>query len=794
MQIQLLPLRGVTIFPHMLVHLDVGRKSSIKALEKAMEEDSNIFLVAQKEADIDKPKINELYRVGTLSKINKMVKLPGGIFRILVEGMQRAELKKIISSDPYYEVEIELMEKEELLDMELAALRRKLIEKFDEYVKISEKVSPESRESVADIEEPGELADTVISYLPLNVAQKQMVLEVVDCKIRIENIIEIIHRELEIQELEKKVGLRVNQQVDKMQKDFYLREKIKAIQIELGEDKKDEIESYRKNIKKARLPKEAKKKALKEVARLENMPAGAAETIIIRNYLDWLLDLPWSVVTKDKIDLENVQQVLDEDHCGLDYVKERIIEFLAVRQLSAETKSPILCFVGPPGVGKTSLAKSIARAMDRNFTRISLGGVRDEAEIRGHRSTYVGAMPGRIIQGVHQAKSKNPVFLIDEIDKLSSDFRGDPSAAMLEVLDPEQNNTFSDHFIEVAFDLSQVFFINTANLKANLPQALLDRMEVIHISGYTEEEKLQIAKRHLIPKQLKENGLTTENLKISEGAMLSIIREYTREAGVRNLDRSIASICRKIARAVVKNYSYFQRITRQNLHQYLGAPRYRYGVVENEHQVGTSTGLAWSEAGGEILSVEVTLMRGKGRVTLTGKLGDVMQESARAALSYIRSRTEHLQIEEDFYEKYDIHIHVPEGAISKDGPSAGIAMVVALVSAITGGPINKDYALTGEVTLRGKVLPVGGVKEKLLAAHRAGVNKVILPAENRKDLHEIPANVRKKLECICVEHMDEVLPKVLLDWGKRALVEDENLGKHKEDSTSINRDGSTFGH
>jgi ATP-dependent Lon protease len=604
---------------------------------------------------------------------------------------------------------------------------------------------------------------------------------------------------MEILEIERKINLRVRKQMEKTQKEYYLREQMKAIQKELGEkdERMAEAEEYREKIAEAALPEEVEEKAIKEVERLEKMPPAAAEGTVIRTYLDWLLEMPWSEETEDRLDLDMAEQILDEDHYGLVKVKERIIEYLAVRQLADKLKGPILCLVGPPGVGKTSLAKSVARALERNFVRISLGGVRDEAEIRGHRRTYIGALPGRIIQGMRQAKSKNPVFLMDEIDKMSTDFRGDPSSALLEVLDPEQNSAFSDHYIEVPFDLSQVMFLTTGNTTYNIPQPLLDRMELIHIPGYTEEDKVEIARQYLIPKQLKEHGLTEQNLEISEGTVRRIIREYTREAGVRNLERNVSAICRKVAREVVKDREIHIRLTKKNLQKYLGVPRYRYGSAEKENEIGVGTGLAWTESGGDILSIEVTLMKGKGKMTLTGQLGDVMQESAKAAMSYIRSRAESLGLEESFYEDIDIHIHVPEGAIPKDGPSAGITLATALASALTRIPIRNDVAMTGEITLRGRVLPIGGVKEKMLAAHRAGIKYMLMPAENRRDLSDIPANVRRKVEVKLVEHMDEVLDMALVE-PVCSKCQDGKLSNEKQHNIDIkeeneNRD-SAFQH
>jgi len=618
---------------------------------------------------------------------------------------------------------------------------------------------------VVNLEEPGRLCDTIASHLALRIEEKQELLEAVDILERMEKLSGFLAKELEIVELERKINVRVRKQMEKTQKEYYLREQIKAIQKELGEkdERVAEAEEYRQKIAEAKLPKEVEEKALKEVERLEKMPPLAAESTVVRNYLDWLVALPWSKSTRDRLDLQLAEQILDEDHYGLKNVKERILEYLAIRKLSKKLKGPILCFVGPPGVGKTSLGKSIARALERKFVRISLGGVRDEAEIRGHRRTYVGALPGRIIHGMRNAGSKNPVFLLDEVDKMSMDFRGDPSAALLEVLDPEQNNSFSDHYIEIPFDLSNVMFITTANIQHNIPRPLLDRMELITISGYTEEEKVQIALRHLLPKQLAQHGLTAGMLVISENTIRKIIREYTRESGVRNLERELAAVCRKAARQIVTKNAKKVRVTTQNLGQFLGAPRYRYGVAEKDDLVGTATGLAWTEAGGDTLNIEVTLYKGSGRLILTGKLGEVMKESAQAGYSYVRSRAGVLGIEEDFFEKNDIHVHIPEGAIPKDGPSAGITMACALASALTGRKVRHEVAMTGEVTLRGRVLPVGGIKEKVLAAHRAGIKTILLPRENEKDLEDIPKKIKIQLNFVFVEHMDEVLEEALLE-------------------------------
>ncbi|MGI6285327.1 Lon protease 1 [Moorella humiferrea] len=760
----LLPLRGVIVFPYTVIHLDVGRERSINAIEEAMLKDRVIFLAMQKEAQDDDPGEDDIYATGTVAEIKQLLKLPGGTIRILVEGIRRGKIKEYLSHDPCLKVEIEEAPDAVETSNEIDALMRCLIDEFETYVKMSKKIPPETVVAVVSLEEPGRLADVVASHLNLKLTDKQAVLEAVDIKERLNLLCEILAREKEILELERKINLRVRKQMEKTQKEYYLREQIKAIQKELGEkdERAAEVEELRQKIDAARLPKEVRERALKEVERLEKMPPMVAEATVVRNYLDWLLSLPWNKQTRDRLDIKVAERILDEDHYGLKEVKDRILEYLAIRQLAKKMKGPIICFVGPPGVGKTSLAKSIARALQRKFVRISLGGVRDEAEIRGHRRTYVGALPGRIIQGMKQAGTKNPVFLLDEIDKLSSDFRGDPASALLEVLDPEQNHMFSDHYIEAPFDLSRVMFITTANVEYSIPRPLLDRMEVIRIPGYTEEEKVKIAALHLVPKQLKEHGLKKEQLEISENALRRIVREYTREAGVRNLERQIATICRKTARDIVSGKTKAVKISAGNLEDYLGIPRYRHTEALQNDMVGVANGLAWTEAGGEVLNVEVSVMKGKGNLTLTGKLGDVMKESAYAGFSYIRSRAEELGLEADFHEKYDLHIHVPEGAIPKDGPSAGITMATAMASALTGIPVKGNLAMTGEITLRGRVLPVGGIKEKVLAAHRAGVKNVILPRENEKNLEDIPPNIRRKLNFIFVEHMDEVLKEALV--------------------------------
>ncbi len=762
--IPLLPLRGILVFPYMIIHLDVGREKSISALEEAMVQDRLIMLATQKDAQNDAPEPEDIFSVGTVAEIKQLLKLPGGTIRVLVEGLHRGEIEEFTSFDPYYEVQICEFDEDESKTPEIEALTRTAINQFEQWVKLSKKIPPETLVSVVVVEEPGRLTDLIASHLSLKIEDKQTLLEAVGITARLERLCEILGREMEILELEKKIHIRVRKQMEKTQKEYYLREQLKAIQKELGEkdDRMAEVEEYRDRLKKQDLPKEVAEKISKEIDRLEKMPASVAESGVIRTYLDWLLALPWNVETEDRLDINLAEEILNEDHYGLEKVKERILEYLSIRKLTQKMKGPILCLVGPPGVGKTSLARSIARAMERKFVRISLGGVRDEAEIRGHRRTYVGAMPGRIIQGMRTVGSKNPVFLMDEIDKMSADFRGDPSSALLEVLDPEQNNTFSDHYIELPYDLSRVLWVVTANVKHNIPRPLLDRMEVISIAGYTEEEKAEIAKRYLIPKQTTDHGLTDKQITFSEGTIQKIIREYTREAGVRSLERNIANLCRKAARKIVQNQGPVIKITAQNLHTFLGAPKYRHAQVEEISQVGVATGLAWTEVGGEVLPVEISTMKGKGKLTLTGQMGDVMQESAQAGFSYIRSRAKELGIEEDFHEKLDIHIHLPEGAIPKDGPSAGITMATAIASALTGKAIKSELAMTGEITLRGRVLPVGGIKEKVLAAHRAGIKQVMLPKENKRDLDEIPANVKRNLDFFLVEHMDEVLKNAMV--------------------------------
>ena len=763
-QLPLLPLRGVVVFPYMVIPLNVGREKSIKALEEAMVDDRIILLAAQKQEKTDNPQPEDIYSIGTIAEIKQLLKLPDGTIRVVVEGLARARIDSYEQMDPYYQVKYTKLDDIEDKTLEIEALMRSTIYQFEQYIKLSKRIPPETLASVVSVEEPGRLADIIASYLTLKVADKQYILEAVSSKQRLENLSEILGKEMELLELERKIHSRVRKQMEKTQKEYYLREQLKAIQKELGEkdERQAETEELRERIAELNLPESVAEKVLKEVEKLEKMPAMSAEAVVVRNYLDTVLSLPWTNKTEDNLDIKEAEKILDEDHYGLEKVKERILEFLAIRKLTQKIKGPILCLVGPPGVGKTSLGKSVARALGRKFVRISLGGVRDEAEIRGHRRTYVGAMPGRIIQGMKQAGSANPVFLLDEIDKMSMDFRGDPSAALLEVLDPEQNNTFSDHYLEIPFDLSEVMFITTANAMHNIPRPLLDRMEVIYVSGYTEDEKVKIAEKYLIPKLIKDHGLQPENLNLMESPLRMVIRNYTREAGVRNLERNLANICRKAAKEIVSEGVNQVKVTSQNLHKFLGPLKYRHAIAEKENEIGVATGLAWTETGGDILSIEVTVMPGKGRLTLTGKLGDVMKESAQAAFSYVRSKAEQLGIESDFHEKNEVHIHVPEGAIPKDGPSAGITMATALASALTNRPVKKDVAMTGEITLRGRVLPIGGLKEKLLAAHRAGIKTALVPLENKKDLDDIPANVKKRLRIVLVEQLDQVLEEALV--------------------------------
>ncbi|WP_046215726.1 endopeptidase La [Paenibacillus wulumuqiensis] len=760
----LLPLRGLLVYPSMVLHLDVGRDKSVKALEKAMVDDNLILLCSQSEVNIEEPSQDEIFKIGTIAKVRQMLKLPNGTMRVLVEGLERAEVIEYTDNEEYYEVQARELPEEENNDPEVHALMRTVLTEFEHYINLSKKVTPETMAAVSDIEEPGRLADVITSHLVIKIKDKQHILEAIDVHVRLERLLDILHNEREVLELERKISQRVKKQMEKTQREYYLREQMKAIQKELGEKegRAGEAEELRQQLAELTVPEKIQEKIEKEIDRLEKTPANSAEGGIIRNYLDWLLSLPWDKRTTDDLDLHHAERILNEDHYGLDKPKERVLEYLAVQKLVKKLKGPILCLVGPPGVGKTSLARSIAKSLGREFVRISLGGVRDEAEIRGHRRTYVGAMPGRIIQGMRNAGSMNPVFLLDEIDKMASDFRGDPSAALLEVLDPEQNNTFSDHFVEVPFDLSNVMFVTTANSVQSIPRPLLDRMEMLYIPGYTELEKLQIGRQYLLPKQTGEHGLTTEQLEVGEDTLLKVVREYTRESGVRNLEQQIAALCRKAARAIVSDELEKVTITPEDIKDYLGVPKFRYGLVEKEDQIGSVTGLAWTEVGGETLTIEVTVVPGSGKLMLTGKLGDVMKESAQAAFSYTRSKADELDIPADFYEKNDIHIHIPEGAIPKDGPSAGITIATALISALTGRYVSKEVAMTGEITLRGRVLPIGGLKEKTLAAHRAGYKKILLPQDNERDLKDIPDSIKDELTFVPVSTMDQVLEHALL--------------------------------
>ncbi|PGL40463.1 endopeptidase La [Bacillus cereus] len=762
--VPLLPLRGVLVYPTMVLHLDVGRDKSIQALEQAAMDENIIFLAMQKEMNIDDPKEDDIYSVGTVAKVKQMLKLPNGTLRVLVEGLHRAEVIEFIEEENVVQVSIKTVTEEVEDDLEEKAFMRTLLEHFEQYIKVSKKVSNETFATVADVEEPGRLADLIASHLPIKTKQKQEILEIVSVKERLQTLISIIQDEQELLSLEKKIGQKVKRSMERTQKEYFLREQMKAIQTELGdkEGKGGEVEELREKIEQSGMPEETMKAALKELDRYEKLPASSAESGVIRNYIDWLLALPWTEATEDIIELAHSEEILNNDHYGLEKVKERVLEYLAVQKLTNSLKGPILCLVGPPGVGKTSLARSIATSLNRNFVRVSLGGVRDESEIRGHRRTYVGAMPGRIIQGMKKAKTVNPVFLLDEIDKMSNDFRGDPSAALLEVLDPEQNHNFSDHYIEEPYDLSKVMFVATANTLSSIPGPLLDRMEIISIAGYTELEKVHIAREHLLPKQLKEHGLRKGNLQVRDEALLEIIRYYTREAGVRTLERQIAKVCRKVAKIIVTAERKRIVVTEKKIVDLLGKHIFRYGQAEKTDQVGMATGLAYTAAGGDTLAIEVSVAPGKGKLILTGKLGDVMKESAQAAFSYIRSRAEELQIDPNFHEKNDIHIHVPEGAVPKDGPSAGITMATALISALTGIPVSKEVGMTGEITLRGRVLPIGGLKEKTLSAHRAGLTKIILPAENEKDLDDIPESVKENLTFVLASHLDEVLEHALV--------------------------------
>ena len=765
----LLALRGIIVFPGMTVNLDVGRDKSINAVNAAMQLDKKILLVTQRDAETADPKREELYNYGVVAEIKQLLKLPSGAIRILIQGLERAELTSLIDApfkDTYLEgfaMPVASVEPEE--NSETEAMRRVLLQSFEKWLVTGKKVTTEVMLNFKNITTAGEIADIIAGYLTISIDEKEELLELADVKERMHKLHTFLCKELEIAELEKNITQEVRKQIEKNQREYYLREQIKVINKELGEgdERQAEVDEYKKQMEGRDLPPEVADKINKELDRLYKMPPMMAESGVIRNYVETLLALPWGIYGKDNFDLKHAEKVLNKEHYGLEKVKERILEYLAVRALTKSGKGPILCLVGPPGVGKTSLAQSVARAIDRKFTRMSLGGVHDEAEIRGHRRTYIGSMPGRIIHGMQTCGVMNPVFLLDEVDKMSSDFRGDPASALLEVLDPEQNNTFSDHYVEIPFDLSQVFWIVTANTVETIPPALLDRMEVVQLSSYTEDEKVKIAELHLLPKERQNNGLTAKTLSITEDALRMIIRGYTREAGVRNLERKISAVCRKTALRIVNGEAKSSKVTAKNLHKYLGKVIYLEDDVSLEAAAGICTGLAWTRVGGELLKVEVVACKGKGHLALTGQLGDVMKESAQAGYTYIRSRADELGLDKDFYETTDIHIHLPEGAIPKDGPSAGITMATAMISALTGRKVKKNLAMTGEITLSGRVLPVGGIKEKFLAAHRYGVKTIIMPAKNEQDLEELPANVRAKMHFIPVKHMDEVLKIALED-------------------------------
>ena len=782
-----LPLRDIVVFPNMIVPLFVGREKSVRALEAVMQGDKEILLVAQKDASVDEPGADDIYRYGAVSNVLQLLKLPDDTVKVLVEGRRRARISGLTDNTDFFEAQAEILEEATPDEQSVQALMRSVQEQFEQYVKVSRKVPNEVLATVEKIDDASKLADTVAQHLQLKLSDKQELLEILSIEDRLEQVLSRMNGELDVIQVEKKIRGRVKRQMEKTQREYYLNEQMKAIQRELGDgdEERNELDELEERIRKTKLSKEAREKADAELKKLKNMSPMSAEATVVRNYLDWLLSIPWGSKGRVKKDINAAEAVLNDDHYGLEKVKERILEYLAVQQRAKKLKGPILCLVGPPGVGKTSLGKSIAQATGREFVRLSLGGVRDEAEIRGHRRTYIGSMPGKIIQSMKKAKKSNPLFLLDEVDKLGADFRGDPSSALLEVLDPEQNHTFQDHYLEVDYDLSDVMFVCTANT-LRMPQPLLDRMEIIRLSGYTEDEKVEIAKRHLVPKQVKDHGLKKGEWEISDNALRDLIRYYTREAGVRNLEREIANLARKAVKEIVTDKVEQVKVTVRNLDKYAGVKRFRYGVMEDEDMIGVTTGLAWTEVGGELLSIEAVMLPGKGRMTITGKLGDVMQESVQAAKSYVRSRSLSIGVIPPTFDKRDIHIHVPEGATPKDGPSAGIAMVTSIVSVLTQIPVRRDIAMTGEVTLRGRVLPIGGLKEKLLAAHRAGIKTVLIPRDNEKDLQDIPENVKRDLEIIPVATVDDVLPRALtqpltaVEWDEEAY-EAERLAAQRGD-------------
>jgi ATP-dependent Lon protease len=764
-----LALRDVVVYPHMVIPLFVGREKSIRCLEAAMEKDKQIFLVAQKDAAVDEPEVTDIYTIGTIATILQLLKLPDGTVKVLVEGNQRGKIDKFVNTDDFFIADVLSSEETELAESEQEVLIRSAISQFEGYVKLNKKIPPEVLTSLSGIEDAARLADTMAAHMPLKLSEKQKVLEMLGITERLEYLMALMESEIDLLQVERKIRTRVKKQMEKSQREYYLNEQMKAIQKELGEldEAPDEFEALKQKITDAKMSEEAQKKATTELAKLKMMSPMSAEATVVRSYIEWLTSVPWAKRSVVKKDLAAADKILDDDHYGLDKVKERIIEYLAVQQRVKKLKGPILCLVGPPGVGKTSLGQSIARATGRKYVRMALGGVRDEAEIRGHRRTYIGSMPGKMVQKMAKVGVKNPLFLLDEIDKMSSDMRGDPSSALLEVLDPEQNNKFSDHYLEVDYDLSDVMFVATSNTM-NIPGPLLDRMEVIHLSGYTEDEKLNIATQHLLDKQITRNGLKKGELVIDESAIVGIIRYYTREAGVRNLEREISKICRKAVKNILLGKNVTEVLVNQdNLNEYLGVQRFDYGKADKSNQIGQVTGLAWTQVGGDLLTIETTSVVGKGKTTFTGSLGDVMQESIQTAMTVVRSRADKLRINNDFHEKRDIHVHVPEGATPKDGPSAGIAMCTALVSTLTGNPVKCDVAMTGEITLRGEVLPIGGLKEKLLAAHRGGIKTVIIPKENERDLEEIPDNVKRDLNIHPVQWIDEVLALALVEHPEK---------------------------
>ena len=760
----MIPLRGLSVFPNMVLHFDIGREKSINALEKAMVNNQHIFLASQKDEATDLPTPEDFYHIGTIGRIKQMLKLPGDSIRVLVEGVCRGEIEEVLFEVPYFKCRIRPIIPEEPDDSETEALMRAVLNNFDEYVNINQELAPEVFASVVSISEPGRMADMIGSHLEIKIEDKQKLIETIDPKERLKLLNSILVKEVEILNIEQEISGKVKSAINKNQREYYLREQMRAIQEELGnaEDIEDEVANFKEQLAKLNLDEKINEKVLKEISRFSKMQASSAEATVSRTYIETILELPWNKYSEDNIDINRAEEILNEDHYGLEKVKERVLEYLSVMQLSKGLKGPILCLVGPPGTGKTSIARSVARSIDREFVRMSLGGVRDEAEIRGHRRTYIGAIPGRIISAIKDCGTSNPVFLFDEVDKIGADYKGDPASALLEVLDPEQNKDFTDHFLEVPYDLSKVMFITTANTTETIPRPLLDRMEVIEVSGYTEEDKMQIAKNFLVPKQIKENGLKAKNISFADSGIRNLINYYTRESGVRNLEREIGTICRKVAKKYVAGDEKKVNVTAKMTEEFLGKRRFRFDVIKGKKEVGVTTGLAWTVVGGETLFVETAALPGTGKQVLTGQLGDVMQESAKAGISYIRSVSDKLGIQKDFYDKFDLHIHIPEGATPKDGPSAGVTMCTALISTLTDTPVRKDIAMTGEITLRGKVLPVGGIREKVMAAHRAGIRKVLLPRENEVDIQDIPEVVRNEMEFVLLDEVSDALKEVLV--------------------------------